>query len=67
MAFTGIPAAAPAFYEQLEADSSKAFRDANRETFTTVVRRPCEELCAALDEFGPFQVGPSQLAPWHAQ
>lgn len=56
MAFTGIPRAALEFYEQLEADNSKAFWDAHRQRFQAEVRRPCEELCATLDEFGPFHL-----------
>jgi uncharacterized protein (TIGR02453 family) len=56
MAFTGIPPEAITFYEQLEADNSGAFWDANRATFKSAVREPCEELCAALAEFGPFHL-----------
>ena len=56
MAFTGIPQAAIEFYERLEADNSRAFWEANRDTFKTAVRQPCEELCAALAEYGPFHL-----------
>ena len=56
MAFTGIPPEAIAFYEALEADNSRAFWEAHRDTFKSAVRQPCEELCAALDEFGPFHL-----------
>lgn len=56
MAFTGIPAAALEFYERLEADNSKAFWEANKATFKEVVRQPVEELCEALDEYGPFHL-----------
>lgn len=56
MAFTGIPAAAIDFYAGLEADNSKAFWEANKGTFKTVVRAPIEELCAALEEYGPFHL-----------
>jgi uncharacterized protein (TIGR02453 family) len=56
MAFTGIPAAAIDFYERLEADNSKAFWEANKDTFKTVVKGPAEELCEELAEFGPFHM-----------
>lgn len=56
MAFTGIPREALEFYEQLAADNTKTFWEANRHRHTTFVRQPCEELCAALDEFGPFHL-----------
>jgi uncharacterized protein (TIGR02453 family) len=56
MAFAGIPPEAIEFYERLEADNSKPFWEANRATFQQVVRRPCEQLCEALDEFGPFHL-----------
>jgi uncharacterized protein (TIGR02453 family) len=56
MAFTGIPAAAIDFYAGLEADNSKAFWEANKGTFKTVVRSPIEELCAELEEYGPFHL-----------
>jgi uncharacterized protein (TIGR02453 family) len=56
MAFTGIPQAAIDFYERLEADNSKAFWEANKETFKAVVRAPVEELCDELGEYGPFHL-----------
>jgi uncharacterized protein (TIGR02453 family) len=56
MAFSGIPADALAFYEQLEADNSKAFWEANKQRFRDVVRGPMEELCEALADFGPFHL-----------
>jgi len=56
MAFTGIPHEAIVFYERLEADNSKAFFDADRATFQTMVREPCQQLCEALGEYGPFHV-----------
>ena len=56
MAFTGIPPEALAFYEQLEADNSKAFWEANRDRFKTVVRRPAEELAEALSAYGDFHL-----------
>jgi uncharacterized protein (TIGR02453 family) len=56
MAFTGIPHAALEFYERLEADNSKAFWEANKQTFKEVVRGPAEELCEELVEYGPFHM-----------
>lgn len=56
MAFRGIPAEALEFYERLEADNSKAFWEANKQTFKEVVRSPVEELCAELAPFGPFHL-----------
>jgi uncharacterized protein (TIGR02453 family) len=56
MAFTGIPPAALEFYQRLEADNSKAFWEANKQTFKEVVRAPVEELCEELAEFGPFHL-----------
>lgn len=54
--FTGIPAEALEFYTRLEADNSKSFWQANRETFDRVVRGPVQALCAELDEYGPFHL-----------
>jgi uncharacterized protein (TIGR02453 family) len=56
MAFTGIPQAALDFYERLEADNSKAFWEANKQTFKDVVRTPVEDLCEELGEYGPFHL-----------
>ena len=56
MTFRGIPPAAITFYERLEADNSRAFWNANRDTFKAAVRGPCEELCKALAEYGPFHL-----------
>ncbi len=52
--FGGFPAAAIAFYEGLEADNSRAYWMANKQTYTEAVRTPMEALLDALeDEFGP--------------
>ena len=56
MAFPGIPHDALVFYEQLEADNSKAFWDANRARFKDVVRGPVDALAAELGEFGEFHL-----------
>ena len=55
--FTGFPPEATAFYEQLAADNTKAFWDANRETYERAVREPMEDLIAELaPEFGAGKV-----------
>jgi uncharacterized protein (TIGR02453 family) len=56
MTFTGIPKDALAFYEELEADNSKAFWEANKARFTEVVRGPVEALADELSEYGPFHL-----------
>lgn len=56
VAFRGFPVDGIAFYEQLEADNSKSFWQANRSRFDESVRAPMEELTDALDEFGPFHL-----------
>jgi uncharacterized protein (TIGR02453 family) len=56
MAFTGIPTDAIVFYEQLEADNSKAFWEENKQRFKEVVRGPAAELAEALSEFGEFHL-----------
>ena len=53
MTFTGIPVAALDFYEDLEADNSKAFWTAHKHVYDESVRAPIEALIAALaPEFG---------------
>jgi uncharacterized protein (TIGR02453 family) len=56
MAFAGIPPEALDFYERLEADNTKAFWQENRPTYLAVVKGPVEELCEALDDYGPFHL-----------
>ena len=56
MAFTGIPHDALVFYEQLEADNSKAFWETNRARFNDVVRGPAQELAAELADYGNFHL-----------
>lgn len=56
MAFRGIPPTAFDFYEQLEADNSKAFWQANRSTFDRDVKAPLEALCEELTDVGSFHV-----------
>jgi uncharacterized protein (TIGR02453 family) len=53
MAFTGIPVAALDFYEDLEADNTKAFWTAHKQVYDGQVKAPLEALCEALEpEFG---------------
>lgn len=57
MAFTGFPPEAFAFYEQLEADNSKAFWTEHRGDYQQYVLEPITALGAELeDEFGPASV-----------
>lgn len=63
MTFTGIPPDALEFYEQLNADNSRAFWQANKERYLESVRRPIEALCAELADYGPFHV----YRPYHDQ
>jgi uncharacterized protein (TIGR02453 family) len=55
--FTGFPPEALAFYEGLDADNSKAYWHAHRETYEDCVREPLELLVAELaPEFGAAKV-----------
>jgi len=56
VAFTGFPAEAFEFFEALAADNTRAFWHAHKETYTSCVRGPMDELLASLAEFGPFHV-----------
>lgn len=54
MSFAGIPLAALDFYEDLEADNSKAFWSAHKHVYEQSVRAPLEALAEALaTDFGP--------------
>lgn len=52
----GIPHDALSFYEQLEADNTKAFWEANRQRYRDVVRAPFESLSADLADYGRFHL-----------
>ena len=53
MAFTGIPTAALDFYDDLEADNSKAFWTAHKSVYEQAVRAPLEALATEVEkEFG---------------
>jgi uncharacterized protein (TIGR02453 family) len=56
MAFRGFPAEGIEFYEQLEANNSRTFWQANKHRFDEFVKQPMVELTEALDEFGPFHM-----------
>lgn len=55
--FTGFPADAFEFYEQLEVDNSKLWWQANKARYDASVKAPMTALAAVLDEpFGPFHI-----------
>jgi uncharacterized protein (TIGR02453 family) len=57
MAFRGWPVEAVEFFEGLEADNSKAYWQAHKETYDTVVRPPMEALLAELEpEWGEGRI-----------
>ncbi|WP_336084443.1 DUF2461 domain-containing protein [Nocardia sp. SSK8] len=57
MAFTGFPLAGLDFYEDLEADNSKAFWSARKQTYDEAVRAPMIALTAELAaEFGEAKI-----------
>jgi uncharacterized protein (TIGR02453 family) len=57
LAFCGIPIAALDFYEDLEADNSKAFWLAHKHVYDESVRAPLEALIVELEpEFGPAKL-----------
>ena len=53
----GFPADVFAFYEELEADNSRTFWQANKPRYEASVRAPMEAFLALVDEeFGPFHI-----------
>src|SRR6476469_9401225 len=57
MAFGGFTDEAFAFYEGLQADNSKPYWTAHKDTYERHVREPLLGLCAELEEeFGPIKV-----------
>jgi uncharacterized protein (TIGR02453 family) len=55
--FTGFPLAGLDFYEDLEADNSKAFWTAHKHIYDSAVREPMTALVADLeDDFGPAKM-----------
>jgi uncharacterized protein (TIGR02453 family) len=56
VAFSGFPRDAIDFYEQLEADNSRPFWQANKSRFEASVKQPMLALCEQLADFGPFHL-----------
>ena len=56
MTFRGFPVDGMNFYDELAADNSKAFWQANKDRYGDSVKGPMLELTAALEEFGPFRL-----------
>ncbi|MEU8222030.1 DUF2461 domain-containing protein [Kribbella sp. NPDC048915] len=57
MSFTGFPAAAPDFYDDLEMDNTKTFWTEHKHIYESAVRAPMTDLMAELeDEFGPAKL-----------
>ena len=54
--FRGFPAEAITFYEQLEADNSRAFWQANKARYDELVKQPMLELADDLADYGPFHL-----------
>src|SRR5947208_17189354 len=55
--FAGFPFAGLDFYEDLEADNSKAFWTANKHVYEQFVRAPMVALTTELeDDFGPAKI-----------
>src|SRR5437899_11933857 len=55
--FAGFPLAGLDFYEDLEADNSKAFWTAHKDVYDSAVREPMVALIAELeDDFGPGKI-----------
>ena len=56
MAFSGFPGEGIEFYEQLAADNSRSFWQANKGRFEEYVKQPMVELTEELADFGPFHM-----------
>ena len=56
MTFRGFPAEGIEFYEQLAADNSRSFWQANKSRFDESVKQPMVALTETLDDFGPFHM-----------
>ncbi|MCE5292118.1 MAG: DUF2461 domain-containing protein [Nocardiaceae bacterium] len=55
--FAGFPVAALDFYEDLEADNSKAFWTEHKDTYESAIKKPMEALVAELGpEFGEAKI-----------
>ena len=56
MTFRGFPVEAITFYEQLEADNSRAFWQAHKGRYDELVKQPMLDLTDELSDFGPFHL-----------
>ncbi|MCW2797426.1 DUF2461 domain-containing protein [Nocardioides sp.] len=57
MEFTGIPAAALDFYDDLEVDNTRSFWEKNKAVYAEAVKAPITALCVALGpEFGDAKI-----------
>jgi uncharacterized protein (TIGR02453 family) len=56
MAFSGFPVEGIEFYEQLDADNSRTFWQANKGRYDEFVKQPMVELTEALADYGPFHM-----------
>ncbi|MGI9646845.1 MAG: DUF2461 domain-containing protein [Ilumatobacteraceae bacterium] len=56
MGFTGFPPEATEFYEELAADNSKAFWQANKGRYAEYVKEPMVALTEELSDYGPFHM-----------
>jgi len=56
MTFAGFPVEGMEFYEQLAADNSRTFWQANKGRYDEFVKQPTAALTEALHEFGPFHM-----------
>ncbi len=56
MGFAGFPTEAITFYEQLEADNSKAFWQSNKGRYDDLVKQPMLDLVEELGDYGPFHL-----------
>jgi uncharacterized protein (TIGR02453 family) len=54
--FRGFPPEAIEFFERLEVDNTRAFWQANRDTYMNAIKGPMQELCLDLREYGPFHI-----------
>jgi len=54
--FRGFPVEAITFYEQLEADNSRAFWQANKGRYDELVKQPMLDLVDELSDYGPFHL-----------
>ena len=56
MAFTGFPAEAFEFYEQLARDNTRPFWQANKGVYDIAVKQPMLDFIEVIGEYGPLQM-----------